>query len=283
MLLGYVTNGFACHRLEDALNILAELGYRSVAITLDHNHFDPFDDDWLHRAETISKQLATLDMRCTIETGARFLLDPRRKHHPTLLSADQELRDQRIAFLCRAVEIAAAMQADSVSFWSGAADDETEQPDLFRRLVAGVCDVLAHAERHSVRLSFEPEPGMYIERMAQFERLHNTVIHPLFGLTLDIGHVHCLNDGDLTDHARRWQEKIFNIHLEDMLRGTHEHLMFGQGDMNFTEIIGVLTAVEYKGPVHVELSRHSHDAPNASREAYGFLSALWPERNGIEP
>ena len=43
MRLGYNTNGFAHHRLGDALTILAEIGYRSVALTLEHDQLDPPD------------------------------------------------------------------------------------------------------------------------------------------------------------------------------------------------------------------------------------------------
>ena len=127
-----------------------------------------------------------------------------------------------------------------------------------------------------MRLAFEPEPGMLIETMDQFERLHRAMNHDLLGLTLDVGHVHCLGDGELHAHARRWREVLYNVHLEDMRRGTHEHLFFGEGEINFTEVIAVLTAAGYDGPVHVELSRHSHDAPDAAARAHEFLSSIWP-------
>ena len=36
MLLGYNTNGLAFHRWQDGLELLAEIGYRAVGITVDH-------------------------------------------------------------------------------------------------------------------------------------------------------------------------------------------------------------------------------------------------------
>ena len=41
MLLGYNTNGLAHHDLFDAVELLADIGYRSVAITIDHNAIPP--------------------------------------------------------------------------------------------------------------------------------------------------------------------------------------------------------------------------------------------------
>ena len=39
---GYGTNGFANHRLVDALTVIADLGYAGAALSLDHCHLDPF-------------------------------------------------------------------------------------------------------------------------------------------------------------------------------------------------------------------------------------------------
>src|SRR5262249_14502014 len=113
--LGYNTNGFAHHRLEDAIEILADLGYRSIALSLDHHALDPFDPAMPDQLGRVRALLVRHQMRCVIETGTRFLLDPRRKHQPTLLDGNPEGRQRRLEFLSRAVDVAAELGADAVS------------------------------------------------------------------------------------------------------------------------------------------------------------------------
>jgi len=48
-------------------------------------------------------------LRAVVETGARFLLDSRRKHQPTLISPEPYQREYRREFLQRAVYVAAAL------------------------------------------------------------------------------------------------------------------------------------------------------------------------------
>lgn len=274
MILGYNTNGFAHHRLDDAVDILADIGYGSMALTLDVHHLNPFDDQWTETADALRDRCQRRGLRITVETGARFLLDSHRKHQPTLISPDADGRRRRIDFLKRAIEIAGRLGADSVSLWSGAAVDRVCDDVLFERLCTGLRSVLEHAERHEMRLAFEPEPGMYVETIPQFDRLRDSIEHPLFGLTLDIGHVHCLGDGELSDHLDKHAAHLFNVHLEDMRRGLHDHLMFGEGEIDFERVIDAFRAIDYGGPLHVELSRHSHDAVAAARRACEFLSAI---------
>jgi L-ribulose-5-phosphate 3-epimerase len=269
---GYNTNGFAHHRLTDAIDILAEIGYSSVALTLDHHALDPFSDGITDEVTAIHRHLQQRNLSCVIETGARYLLDPERRHWPTLLTANSENRQRRFDFLCRAMRIAARLDADAVSFWSGAADPALSEDESWALLIEACDALLARAVQHDVWLAFEPEPGMFIETMAQFRRLSEALNHPRFGLTLDVGHVHCLGDGEPAQRVREFAHCLLNVHLEDMKAGEHAHLMFGDGEIAFEPIFEALADVQYLGSVNVELSRHSHIAVDAARQAFGFLS-----------
>lgn len=276
MRLGYNTNGLPHHRIIDAINLLADEGYQSVALTLDAGALDPYDEpDHLRRQlAEVRTRLDARGLRRVVETGARFLLNPRTKHDPTLMDPDPERRAVRTDFLIRAIDLAAELEADALSFWSGALRDGVGEDEAMDRLVESLQPVLARAETREVRLAFEPEPGMFIDTFARFARLDERLAHPLFDLTVDVGHVHCIEDGEVADHVRAWGGRIANLHIEDMVRGVHEHLMFGEGTMRFAPIFEALRQVGYTGGVHVELSRHGHMAAQAVRQAFAFLSPL---------
>lgn len=272
MRLGYNTNGFTEHDLEEALNVLVESGYEAVAISLDRDLLDPPNGSGVARCiDRIAPLLDATNLSPTIETGGRHILDPHRKHHPTLLSPHEGDRRRRIDFLTAAIDIASGIGADVISLWSGRPEDGASSEFLFQRLRTGLVEVLDHATKYNVRLAFEPEPDMFIETMQDFRRLHEELAHPLFGLTLDVGHVHCLGDGSITHHILDWREALWNLHVEDMCRGRHKHLQFGDGEIQFGPIFRSLEDIQYEGPIHVELSRHSHNAVSASRTAMEFL------------
>jgi sugar phosphate isomerase/epimerase len=271
MLLGYNTNGFAHHHLEHALGALAKIGYKSVAITLDHHTLNPYDPVQIEKIPKMKELLQFLKLRSVIETGARFLLNPWEKHQPTLLSRFSRHRKKRQEFICLAIDIAKNLGSDTISFWSGTPKDNPEESVNWKRLVDGCCHLCDYAEKQNVRLAFEPEPGMFIDTMDRFAELKERVNRPLFGLTIDIGHLHCQGETPISDYLRQWKDWLWNVHIEDMRRGVHEHLMFGEGEIDFGPVLRTLQEIGYQGGVHVELSRHSHDAVEAARKSMEFL------------
>src|SRR5437588_1013929 len=175
--------------------------------------------------------------------------------------------------------MASTLRASAVSFWAGTPDDDATPRKLMSRVVDGCRELADVAASKNVRLAFEPEPGMFIDTMDKFAELYDKVNHPHFGLTLDVGHLVCNGELPVREHLVRWKDVLWNVHIEDMRRGVHDHLMFGEGEVDFPPILRALSEIGYQGGVHVELSRHSHDAVNTARRALAFLrKASEPER-----
>lgn len=265
---GYGTNGFANHRLDDALGVIADLGYSGVALTLDHAHLDPFAGDVVEQTRRVAARLEQLGLAVVVETGARFLLDPWHKHQPTLVSQDS---GPRLDFLRRAARIATDLGAECVSFWSGVAPPGLDSDTAWRRLLDGVAAVLDGTE---ARFALEPEPGHFVAHLEQALRLRRELGSPdRLGITLDVGHCVAVEPHTAAECVRQAGDVLFNVQLDDMRPGVHEHLEFGEGELDLTGTLAALTEVGYTGLAAVELPRHSHAAPDVARRSLGALRA----------
>jgi len=267
--LFYNTNGFAFHRLEDAARILSSLGYDGVALTPDVHHLDPFRASPAD-VSAFRRLLDELRLSALVETGARFVLDPARKHRPSLLD-DPADAARRLDYLKRCVDLAAALRAPVVSTWSGSGPAGQDPRAGLDRLVAGLRRLCAHAKGAGVRVGFEPEPGMAVETAAGWERVRDAVGSPVLGLTLDVGHCLATREGDPAEIVTRHASEIVVLQVDDHPAGRHEHLMFGEGEVDWPALARAVSESGYAGPVEVELSRHSSEAPVAARRSIDFL------------
>lgn len=298
--LAYNTNGLAHHRLDDALRLLSDLGYEGVAITPDVGVLDPLSSDQraLEReVEQVRRTSEQLGLALAIESGARFVLDARRKHFPTLLEERAEDRARRVDFLVRSLDLAAGLGAGVVSFWAGrspsgvSAESPPTQPGAdpssagaqrelaWQRLVDGVQRVLDAAREREVVLAFEPEPGMFVERPAGYRELCQRLGsdgQDLF-LCLDVGHLLCTADLPVAEVIGEYAPRLAQVHLDDIRDGVHEHCMFGDGDLDLAETLGALLRSDYAGLAAVELSRDSHRGAWAAEEALQRIGAALGE------
>jgi len=267
---GYGLNGFTDHRLEDALTVLADLGYDGVALTLDHAHLDPFAPDLAARTARVATLLERHRLGVVVETGARYVLDPRRKHEPTLVSDTG--RERRIQLVERAIRVAAELGSPAVSFWSGIAPSGVSMQEVWSRLEAGVASLLPVAEAHGIDLALEPEPGMVVERIDDVLELRRRLGSPdRLRLTIDVGHLRCTEEVEPATCVLAAGDLVANVQIDDMRRGVHEHLPFGEGEVDFPPVLAALAAVDFAGLVAVELPRHSHAAPALAASSLDFL------------
>ncbi len=287
LVLGYNTNGLAHHRLRDAFTLLAGLGYGGVALTPDVGELDLLDLD-AARVRALRRQAEDLGLALAVETGARYVLDPFQKHRPNLLDPAAQGRARRSDYYRRSIDLAVDLGARVVSLWSGAAlgGAAADAPDadagacepLWERLTSELRPLLEYAHDRGVRLAFEPEPGMFIERPAGYRELVRR-LGPggeRLGLTLDLGHLVVTGDVPVGDRIREFSGALIHVHLDDAVSGVHEHLQLGAGELDLQAALRALHECGYGGMAAVELSRDSHRAPAAARTALERIRAAWP-------
>lgn len=279
----YCTNGLAHHRPRQACELLADLGYRGVALTLDAGGLDPLAPDPRVAAE-VREVCRDRGLSIVVETGARYALDARRKHHPSLMDASAAGRELRVDYYRRCLDLAVDLGAPLLSLWSGSHPQGLHAEDVeptdahaqaWEHLVGGMASVLGLAAERGVVIAFEPEPGMWIERPAGYgallERLGSTP-SPL-RLTLDLGH--CVVTGDLPVAATItcWRTHLAHVQVDDARAGVHEHLPLGTGQLDLKSALSALHSIHYTGQVAVELARDSHRGPEMAAHSLKALLA----------
>jgi L-ribulose-5-phosphate 3-epimerase len=272
MRLFYNSNGFAHHRLEDVVDILADFGYDGLALTPDVPHLDPYRALPLE-VERFRAHCERRGVAITLESGARFVLDPRRKHHPTLLSSAGHGR--RLDYYLRLVDMAQILGAPIVSIWSGAAEPDTPPLDAALDLLAARLEpLMKKAGERGVTIAFEPEPGMLVDTVERYRALARRLAPAKLALTIDLGHLAVSEAPPYDKYIADNGDVLALVHADDSKVGRHEHLPIGEGDLDFQAIANALKRISYGGPVAVELSRHSHDAVRMARETIEALRRL---------
>lgn len=277
----YNTNGFAFHRLEDVVPLLAGLGYDGVALTPDVHHLDPArstPDD----VRAFRELLELHEMSVVIETGARFVLDPARKHRPSLLDPPAEAA-RRLAFLEQCVTLARDLGAPIVTVWSGNGPEGQSRGQSLERLVVGLRALCEFADGAGVAIGFEPEPGMAVERTEEWPEIRERVGHPRLGLTLDVGHCLATREGDPAAILRAHAADLRVLQLDDHRPGVHEHLAFGDGEVDLEAIAQAVSDVGFEGPLEVELSRHASTAAATAEASIRCLRKVFHAWGGGGP
>jgi sugar phosphate isomerase/epimerase len=257
-LIGYGTSGLTSHRLDDAAALLADLGYTAIAITPDVPHLDPRD---AHDLPRVRKLLESHGLTAVVESGARYTLDRRRKHWPTLIDPEPDASRRR-ALLEAHIAIAAGIGAPLVSCWSGAAPAGDSDDAIWTRLVSGIRHLLDAAETSGVALAFEPEPGMFIDTLASYVELRDRLGDDASRLWTTIDLTHCLWERKqphtlLASHAVL-VPTIAQFQLDDGRMGEHTHLPLGDGELDLVGFARWMRTACSGVPLMAELSRDAH-------------------------
>ena len=113
---------------------------------------------------------------------------------------------------------------------------------------------------------------MLVETVADYDAL--AARHPRLRLALDTGHCLVTQDVDPAEAVRACAARLGTVAIEDMRRGDHTHLPFGEGDMDIPAVLTALDDIGFERLVCVELSRESPRAHAAIPESIAYLRAI---------
>jgi L-ribulose-5-phosphate 3-epimerase len=266
----YNTNGLRQHDGPSAIRLLARLGYDAVELSLLEQHHDPLRGS-RRGLDAIRAALEETGLDVVVGAGVPLALSAER-FEPTLFHPDPKGRALRRRFLEAATDVAAALGSRCLVVCTGSRHPEVEPATAQARLDEGLDSLCRYAHARGVRIAVEPEPGHLIESLGDYRALKARV-GPLLGLTLDVGHVVCTEGGSPADEiaAVLADEHPEHVQIEDIGDRRHEHLPFGEGEIDFPPILAAFARAGYRGYLGVELSRHSHEAERRAAESLAFL------------
>ena len=273
MRLAYNTNGLREHDGPGAIHLLAELGYDAIELSLLEQHYDPLRGT-PDQLESIQSALRETGLVVVVGAGVPLALSTER-FEPTLFHPDPEGRALRARFLDAALGVAAELGSRCLVFCTGSLRPKVDRATALGWLTDGLITLWRRADERGVRIALEPEPGHLIESLDDFRALRQQV-GPALGMTLDVGHVVCTEPEPVVEaiQAVLVDEHPEHVQIEDIRGRRHEHLPFGEGEIDFPPILAAFRKAGYAGYLGVELSRHSHQAERRARESLAFLRSV---------
>ncbi|MGC8660131.1 MAG: sugar phosphate isomerase/epimerase family protein [Desulfomonilaceae bacterium] len=272
--LSFSCNAFVRYPVSEALKKIAEIGYEGVELLADapHLYADSLSvADLENLCSVIEKtglKVANVNANTAMGYYGRDFWEP--LFEPSLANPDHDLRQWRLNYSMKCVDLAAFVGSPCVSVTSGrcvAGVQPTSSMALLKKSLAELAD---YAEKKSVCIGIEYEPGLLVECYDELAQLLEEIKSPSLGANLDLGHSHVLGE-DPRKVISSLAGKLFHVHIEDIRGRKHYHLIPGTGDMNFGELLLALKDNHYKGFVTVELYTYTDQPTEAARQSFEFL------------
>jgi sugar phosphate isomerase/epimerase len=276
MKLAFSSNAYLRYSIEETIARIASLGYTGIELLADVPHAWPAG---LLEEQKQSIRDALEKHKLTISNINAFMMnaiaDPRQPYwHPSWIEPDPHYRAIRREHTKRALKLAADLGAPHITTEPGgplpAGQSWSDAASVFYEELMPCIEV---AESAGVPVLIEPEPELLIERFDQYLEFVGRIDSPYVGLNFDIGHAYCVGE-DPQDWVAKMQRHTRHYHLEDIAdTRVHQHLVPGQGAIDFAATLAEIAKTGYSGWLTVELYPYLDDPDAAAREAMSFLNS----------
>lgn len=276
MKLAYSTNAFKRYSLNEAIRMIAEIGYEGIEVLCDFPHAYPpiFQDKEI---DSFKNQIAKFRLDIS-NLNAFTLYSISDVYHPSWIEDDKVSREIRITHTINCIKLAKKIGAKNISTEPGGPliERNTNMKHLEKLFMEGLYHVVPIAEQENIKILIEPEPNLLLENSDQFLNFIKNFGTDNVRLNFDIGHFYCVGE-DPTEIIYKLSEYIEHFHLADIASNRiHNHLIPGEGSINFRSVFKAIEAIGYKGFVTVELYPYQLCPKEAGKKAYEYLYRILP-------
>ncbi|MBI4712701.1 MAG: sugar phosphate isomerase/epimerase [Planctomycetes bacterium] len=270
MRFAYSTNAFKKYSLEEAIRLIKEIGFAGVELLADRPHLYPPDYSQ-QKVKTLKDQLNALGLKVSnLNTFTMEGYPGGDMHHPSWIEKDANLRRVRIQHTKDCLKPARELDCPNISIQPGGRVEHLSPDESMKVFIEGLNEVIPLARQLNIRILVEPEPHLLMENAKQFEEFITKVETGVIGLNCDVGHFYCAGE-DPTAVIRKLAKHIHHIHIEDIKNRVHNHLICGQGEMDFKAIFDALQDIKYNGIISVELYPYQDRPVEAGEQSLKFL------------
>lgn len=279
MRFGYSSNAFVKFSIFEAVEKICQLGFAGIEIMCDRPHVYPPDFGQKNVArlknfiEEKKLKITNLNSFTLFAIGDTYL--------PSWIEPLEERRQMRIDHSRQCLKLASDLGCKNISVPPGGPLAQISRQEAFAHFYRGLEKVIPTAERLGIKILIEPEPCLVLENSKEFQEFISEVRSPSVGLNFDIGHFFCAgeNPAEAFQELFQW---IGHVHIEDIGPSrVHNHLIPGQGAIDFLEIFQTMGRMNYKGDISLELYPYVDMPIEAGREGRSYLLPLFQEA-GLE-
>lgn len=227
---------FAPYTIDQALEGLAEAGYRACEIGAVKGWFEHIDPDTVSGAEIdrIGRKLSDLGIT------------------PVSLSGHAQLQtEEGAARFGRAIDIAAALGMRIVNTYTGDARTEDEREAYF----ANVADLCDRAARHGLKIGMETDSNMLPTAEIGVAILERIGRPDVLGFNYDPGNVVYYAGANPITDVRFALPRLVHFHFKDKIggKGVFNFPPPGDGELDMTGLLAILDEAGYSGPISAEV------------------------------
>ncbi len=227
---------FAPHPIDQALEGLAEAGYRHCEVGAVKGWFEHIDPDTISDAEfdRVGRKLKSLGLDLVSMSG-----------HTQLQTAEGKAR------FARCIDIAADLGAKVVNTFTGDATTDAEREAYFAN-VAELCD---QAAQRGLRIGMETDSNMLPTAEIGVAILDRIDRPATLGFNYDPGNVVYYTGADPMRDIHFALPRLVHVHLKDKIggKGVFNFPPPGDGELDLRGLLSILAAAGYEGPISAEV------------------------------